>query len=188
MKKPILILLTLAVLVSTGWAQNAPKTMVVDMSALLRDYYKAKEDFAKFQSAVDSANEQIAMMQEEIQTVLEPVADLRARAQNENQQFTEDAAEEAARELASIQLDFNQRRESLVQFQQQTQQNLSNREQQIISLHMKMIRDVVTDYAEANGYDLVANRAVGVVFVRSSYDQTDAILAILNADAPADAG
>ncbi len=186
MKKTVLLILTMASLVTTGWAQTAPKTMAVDMTALLRDYYEAKQDFEKFQSAVDSANEQIAMMQEEIQTVLEPVQDLQARAVNENQQFTEDSAQQAAAELASIQADFNQRRESLVQFQQQTQQNLSNREQQIISLHMKRIRDVVTDYAETNGYEIVLNQAAGIVFVKDSFDKTTEILAILNADAPAE--
>ena len=186
MKKTLLLLPLLLGMTTAVFAQTAPKVMVVDMTQLLQNYYKAQEDFTKFQSAVNAANETIAEMREDIQTVLEPVPDLRSKAENSDGMFSEDAAREAAEELSRISIDFQQRRDNLVQYQQTTQQTLSQREQQIISLHMKQIRDIVSDYAQTQGFDMVMNKAVGVVFSISSLDKTQDILDILNADAPAD--
>lgn len=184
MKRSFTILLATLLLAGAAFGQAAPKVLVVDMASLLREYYKAREAFDKFESSVQSANEQLKTMRDEIQTILQPVPDLQARRDNKNKQFSDEAVQDAMKKLQEIQADVNTRQQALVEYQQKTQELLSQREQQIISLYVKEIRDVVGDYAQTKGIDVVLN-AANVVYTKDAFDGTKAVLAILNADAPA---
>ena len=188
MKKTILTLIAIASVATVGFAQSQPRVIVVNVNELLSGYYKAQEAFEKFQSSAQNYRDEVQMIVDEIERIAAPAQELEAIVQNRNKNFSEERVQEARQELQGILREVQQRRAELREFQVNSEHRLSQREQQIVSLHLKEIQDVVAEYAQAQGADLVLNTAAGVVYAKDSFDETDAVLAILNAAAPSDSG
>jgi len=199
MKRTLIITALMIGLINSGFAQSGPEIAVVNMSRLLGNYHKAQKDLQDFQVSVENANREIEIMRQELEELLEPVPELREKVETaqtimgggENMTPRSDEAviasgEEALAQLNSINQEFESRRERLLEYQKTTDENLSERRNSIVNRHLMFIRGVVSDYAEANNYDLVINETQGVIYSKDSMGITDAVLKILNADAPSE--
>lgn len=184
MIKQSLILAGLMVaLTATAVAQSSPRMITVDMGRLFSEYFKVQDAEAKFQSSVETANQEIQTNVETLQEMVQSFQDLQARAGNAT--LSEEARNEAAQRAGGMQQEIVAERQRINQFQQQTNNRLSQRRQAIINVHMQEIADVVSQYARDQGADLVLNTTGNfVVYANTSFDKTDDVLAILNADAP----
>lgn len=196
MKKSLFNSILLLGLVSLVLGQS-PSIAVVNMTDLLGGYYKAQQDLEEFSISVANANREIEIMRKELEDTLSPVPELRQKVEmaqaiiegGENTTPRSDeavisAGEEALAELNQINQNFEAKRQRLVEYQETTDTNLNERRNSILTRHLIFIRGVVSDYAEEMGYDLVVNTTQGVIYSVESMDITDAVMEILNADAP----
>ncbi len=196
MKKYLFNSLLLLGLVAFASGQS-PSIAVVNMTDLLGAFYKAQQDLEEFSISVSNANREIEIMQEELEDLLSPAPELRQKVEmaqaiiegGENTTPRSDeavisAGEEALAQLNQIQQEFEAKRRRLVEYQETTDANLNERRNSILTRHLIFIRGVVSDYAEEMGYDLVVNTTQGVIYSVESMDITDAVMEILNADAP----
>ncbi len=183
MKYPILITIALLSFFGSVHGQSNPPIATVDLGQLFNNYWKVAESQARFEDAVQKANEELEAMMAELQEADEEVGASIARANSP-------ALSESARETA--QAEAMQKREALIQreaevnqYGQTTNRSLSEERQRIIGAHLEEIRGIVQTVAEEKGFGLVLNVDGGqVVYAVDSLDITDDVAAVLNADAP----
>ncbi|MGJ3243539.1 MAG: OmpH family outer membrane protein [Opitutales bacterium] len=183
MKKSLLFFSLFVALSATLAAQSSPRMITVDMGRLFSEYFKVKDAEAKFQSSVETANQEIQSNVQTLEEMVQSFQNLQARAGNAT--LSEEARNQAAERAGGMQQEIVAERQRINQFQQQTNNRLAQRRQAIINVHMQEIADVVSQYARDQGADLVLNTTGNfVVYANTSFDKTDAVLDILNADAP----
>ena len=90
-------------------------------------------------------------------------------------------------QLVELQRQFNQAQQEALQYRQQQQQMLAERRQSIMQTQFNDIRQVVIEVAKDRGANLVfnvGNTSTAVLYSSDEFDATDAVLEILNQDAP----
>lgn len=185
MIKKSIAILALAASSLASVAQQAPKMIAVNMETLFQGFYEVKEAEKKFQTSIEAVNQELQDMATELQPQREEFQALVAKTRNEA--LTEEARQEAQAKAVELEGMLRQKQQEFGQFQQQQRQTLDLRRNEIVKQHVDKIREVVSQFAQSKGADLVVNTAEqGVVFVADSFDMTDAVLEILNADAPAE--
>ncbi|MEM9025979.1 MAG: OmpH family outer membrane protein [Verrucomicrobiota bacterium] len=186
--KTIVALILAAFSVSSAFAQQAPKTIAVNFDTLFQEFYEVKDALAKFQTSIDAVDKELQTMASEMQPQSEKLQELVAKSRNPA--MTDDARQEAEQEAVQLDQELRKRQQELGQFQQQQRQTLGLRRNEIRKQFVEKIREVVSQYAESSGAEMVVNIAPvggnvgGIIFVADAYDKTDDVLAILNADAP----
>ncbi|MEM7672295.1 MAG: OmpH family outer membrane protein [Verrucomicrobiota bacterium] len=186
--RTIVALILAAFSVSPAFAQQAPKTIAVNFDTLFQEFYEVKDALAKFQTSIDAVDKELQTMASEMQPQSEKLQELVAKSRNPA--MTDDARQEAEQEAVQLDQELRQRQQELGQFQQQQRQTLGLRRNEIRKQFVEKIREVVSQYAESSGAELVVNIAPvggnvgGIIFVADAYDKTNDVLAILNADAP----
>lgn len=184
MIKQTLAALVLAAATATAIAQEAPKMIAVNMETLFQGFYEVKEAESKFQTSIEAVNTELQDMAAEVQPEREEFQALVAKSRNEA--LTDEARQEAQQQAIALEAKLREKQQEFGQFQQQQRQTLDLRRNEIVKQHVDKIREVVTQFAQSKGATLVVNTAQqGVVYVADSFDMTDEVLAILNADAPA---
>lgn len=182
--------LVLALTSLAATARADVKVATVNMAELNIKYYKRAESQALL-------NKQEATAREEVQQRQEKLRSLNEEAQKLQAQFDPTLSESAQKSLrekaAAIKNEFDAAQEELKTFAQRRQvalREIVRREQQLIA---KDMQDAVTAVSAEGGYDIVldvsAVSATGyraVPFAKPEMDITAAVLARLNADAPAD--
>lgn len=186
MIKKAIALITLVSLASVSFAQQAPKMISVDMDRLFNEFYEVKQAEAALKTAIDEVRIEIAEMDKTAQPKGAAYEEQVARVRNEG--LTEEARREAAGKARELEIELRQFQQEKAQFEAQQNKVFSDRRNSIINQNLEKIRAVVSQYAESNGADLVVNSAdvSAFAFVSGSYDHTESVLAILNADAPAE--
>ncbi len=186
MKKTLLTLSLLLAAAGTAFAQSAPGTvMVVDMQRLFTEYWEVQDAQEKFDASVETARGEVQTMQQSLQADQQALEELQAKTQNPV--LSEEAKQAAMEELQTKFEEFQGKQREMQQTQQQLDQNLQARRQQIFNNFNEKIVGVVEQHAQDNGIDLVLNKVgSSVIFAADKFDGTDAVLDILNQDAPAE--
>ena len=186
MIKNAIALLALVSLAQLSHAQQAPKIISVDMETLFREFYEVKAAEAKLESAVSEVRTENEEMEATMLPTREAYDEQVARFRNEA--LTEDARREAGERARGLEAQLRQASQELGQFQAQQSQTLNQRRASISNQNLTKIREVVSQYAQSQGADMVVNstNVASFMYVDGLYDRTEAVLAILNADAPAE--
>jgi len=163
----------------------------VDGDRLFKDYYKAKEAIATLQTRKEGVVAQLENMMAEGEKEVEALKEIQERLNNPmlNDEAKAQVEQEAREKYEQI-----KRMQAEVQnFKVQSDRQMAQQQQTQRDFLFEQIKTVVVDYAKDNDIDLVfdASGAVliglpPVVNADERFDVTDDILALLNADAPAE--
>ena len=182
-----LTILTVAVLAAMSFPASAQtKLASVDLKKIFTSYWKTKQ-----------ANVALENRQTELRKEMKDMADGLDKAQTDYKQLLDQANDSALsaderdkrkQSAAAKAKEISTTKTTLEQFQRQAEAQLSDESQRMRGNLLTDIQKAVADKAKTAGYTLVVNAAnsEAFVYVSSSTDITDAVLAQLNAGAPID--
>ena len=184
MKNPIksLVAMTaLGALVAGASAQPALKIIVVDMAKIYDTHYKTLEQNAKIQADEQKAQDEVAKMNKEGQSVVDEYKALIEQANNPtaSQEAKTRAQGDAQKKLEDI-----QRRQNEVQvFIQNTRNSLGQRLGTFRSLMLEEISKIAVDVAKRKGATILLEKSgatnIGispVVYHDTAYEITDDVI------------
>ena len=176
-------------LCSLAAAQPALKVATVDMSRLLKDYYKSAEANTKLQEAGKKAEAQIEEMNKQGKELVEQfkALDEESKSLLKSQEARDKAAKDAKDKYDEI-----QRKDTEVKsFAANTQRALQQRIATTMQLLLEEIQKVAVDIAKKRGATVLLDSSgmsqLGIpslLYADSSYDITEEVLAEINKDAP----
>ena len=165
--------------------------MTVDVSTLYDNYYKTKEAGEKIQGRFDTAKAQLDEMIASGEVEVEAYKTMVEQAQNP---VLSNTAREDAERDADLQMEKIRTMQQEVQmFRQSTNNQLSQQQSTQRQFMLEEIKTVILEVAQEKGVDLVFDVSTGinvglpsVIYANPSWDSTDDVLVVLNADAPAE--
>lgn len=175
MKRTILA----AALAAASAAFAGTKIGTVDMQLLLRNH-----------SAYDRNKELLLSTEKDQRKQLEGMRDELEQIQEEGRKLADDlkspmlaqtAKEKSERELAGVQRRFVQLQAKMRDEAVRGQQQLADLEAKLIKAQAKDLKKIVSDFAKANGYDLVID-GTAAVYCADGYDVTDEVLKSMGVD------
>ncbi|MGA0164727.1 MAG: OmpH family outer membrane protein [Bdellovibrionota bacterium] len=161
-------------------AEKLRGVKVVDMGKLYSEYNKAKEAQDSFAASIEQAQKQMMAIQQEGLALGQELEELQAKANNKT--FTEEARAKFREEAENKGREIQQKYMELNSYKQQTDQAISQRQQSVVELHLKEIKEAVKKVALKQGATLVLNSTSSVLYSDDSYDITKEALSILNAN------
>jgi len=187
MKTVRLTVLTMLALCAMSFSAAAQtKLASVDLKKIFTGYWKTKQ-----------ANVALENRQTELRKEMKDMAEGLDKAQTDYKQLLDqandpalsaDEREKRKQSGAAKKKEIDTTRTTLEQFQRQAEAQLSDEGQRMRGNLLTDIQKAVADKAKAGGYTLVVNaaNAEAFIYVSSSADITEAVLAQLNAGAPID--
>ena len=175
MKKAIILAAMAAVLTAAAEMKFGTVNMV-DLVRLHPDHEKnrtlLKTTDSEYKAKVDAKQDE-----------LKEIADEGKKAQEDlqNPMLSASARAEAQKKLEGIQKRFLDGQQELRQMVTRFQSDLSELESRLIKLETEEVRAKIKAYAEANGYDFIADSTI-LAFAKESYDVTDEILKAMGVD------
>lgn len=177
MKTTIITLLAIFTLALGAHAQNSSLVLTVDVEKVLRESKRIQDALADLQREAQNAGAELERMQQQRQGLFEQARE--QHALSINPALTEDAKQKATDEIAKLEQQLIQLEESQVQFQQQTQQELSNRRNSILGTYFEELRQVVISLAEKKNASLVLNSNQAVLYSKEHLDITKEVQDLL---------
>lgn len=180
MKKLITIITASVVLTAGLFAQKAPIVGTVDVQRVLNDYSAFQSAVEKIRGSVAPVEEEIKKMQEKIQQIITEGREAETMAKNPA--ASESAVAEAQAKVAELQQQLQQEQVKLNQFRQQAQQLAQKGQKEDLAPLQEKAVEAVSVVAKDKGIDLVVAKN-NVIFADDSLEITDAVIAVLNAEA-----
>lgn len=180
MKKLITIITASVVLAAGLFAQKAPIVATVDVERVLNDYGDFQAAVEKIRGSVAPVEEEIKKMQENIQQIATKGREAETMAKNPA--ASESAVAEAQAKVTELQQQLQQEQAKLNQFRQQAQQLSQKGQQEDLAPLQEKAVEAVSLVAKDKGVDLVVAKN-NVIFADDSLEITDAVIAVLNAEA-----
>lgn len=180
MKKIITIIMASVVLTAGLTAQKTPVVGTVDVQRVLNDYSAFQTAVEKIRGSVAPVEEEIKKMQENIQQIITEGREAETMAKNPA--ASEAAIAEAQSKVAELQQKLQQEQVKMNQFRQQAQQLAQKGQQEDLAPLQEKAVAAVSTVAKDKGIDLVLAKNA-VIFADDSLEITDAVIAVLNAQA-----
>lgn len=183
MKKTLVTITAFIALTACALA-NSPKILTVNMGQLYEGYWKAQDAQEKFNSSVQTAQEEIQQMARDGEALVNQINKLQ-------EEFNSPAI--SAERKATVQQEIQQvaqliqnKQQEIQRFRAEQDQTLAQRRQTIINYNLQNIRETVASVAEAENADFIFNTdGLAVIYSKDSADITEKVLTKLNADKPA---
>jgi len=180
MKKLTIVLLASLFAAAGLFAQKSPVVATVDVQRVLNDYTEFKSAVEKIKGSVAPAQEEIEKIERNIRGIVEKGQ--AAEAKVNNPALGEEAREEAQAEFSELQQQLRQEQAKLQQFRQQAQAEAQKGQQEELQPLQEKAIEAVQQVAKDKGVDLVL-ASNNVVYADESLDISDAVIALLNAEA-----
>ena len=182
----IVIIAVTSLAVGAVSAQAQSKIASVDMKKLFDSYYKTKlaEDVLDQKKA--DARKSLKAMADGIQ---KEQADYKQLLDQANDQAISNDARDKLKQTANDKAEqFSADKTDFDKAQRRVEAELADQSQRMSANLIGEIQKAVSDKAKLGGYTLVVNSAniEGIIYVSSTIDITDTVLAQLNAGAPVD--
>lgn len=179
--KKLLTIVTASVLMTAALvAQKTPVVGTVDVQRVLNDYSAFQTAVEKIRGSVAPVEEEIKKMQENIQQIITEGREAETMAKNPA--ASESAVAEAQAKVAELQQKLQQENVKLQQFRQQAQQLAQKGQQEDLAPLQEKAVEAVSTVAKDKGIDLVLAKN-NVIFAADTLEITDAVIAVLNAQA-----
>ncbi|HEY1793370.1 MAG TPA: OmpH family outer membrane protein [Opitutaceae bacterium] len=193
MKKYLLSLATVLAFSATSLtshAQTQQKIMVVDLTKIFENHWKTKEQQAKLQTDAQKAQEQLAQITKDGNSLVAEFKEL--DEQSKNPTATTEAQGKAKADAQKKYEEIQQKHNEEQQFVQTTRQTLAQRYQTFKTLMLEDISKTATDISKQHGATVLLDKSgvtglgvSAVVYADPSLDITDEVMAEVNKDAPA---
>jgi len=179
--KKLTTLFLASIFAATGlFAQKTAVVATVNVERVLNDYTEFKSAVDKIKGSVAPAQEEIKKIEDNIRGIVEKGQ--AAEAKVNNPALGEEAREEAQSEVAELRQQLQQEQAKLQQFRQQAQAEAQKGQQEELQPLQEKAIAAVQQVAKDKGVDLVV-ASNNVVFADESLDISDAVIALLNAEA-----
>jgi outer membrane protein len=179
--KKLVTIITASLIVAAGLvAQKAPVVGTVDVQRVLNDYTVFQSAVEKIRGSVAPVEDEIKKMQEDIQQIITEGRE--AETMTKNPAASDSAKTEAQAKINELQQQLQQEQMKLNQFRQQAQQLAQKGQQEELAPLQEKAVAAVSTVAKDKGIDLVLAKN-NVIFADDSLEITDAVIAILNAQA-----
>lgn len=183
MKKTLFTISAFIALTACALA-NTPKILTVNMGQLYEGYWKAQDAQEKFNSSVQTAQEEIQQMARDGEALVNQINKLQEEANSPA--ISEDRKKVVIGEIQQIAQKIQQKQQEIQNFRAQQDQTLAQRRQTIINYNLQSIRETVATVAEDEKADFVFNTdGLAVIYSKDASDITQKVLVKLNADKPA---
>lgn len=164
-------------------ALAAPKILTVNMGQVYEGYWKAQDAQQKFNSTVQTAQEEIQQMARDGETLVNKFNEL--QQEMNSPAVSEDRKKQVQDQLVGIGQQIQQKQQEIQRFRVEQDQTLAQRRQTIINYNLQQIRETVAEVAAADKADLVLNTdGLAVIYSNDASDITKKVLDKLNADKP----
>jgi len=181
-------LLLISLMSSPAWAQNRIAT--VDLRKIFDNYWKTKQADAALKDRGADLEKDYKIMLDDLKKAKDEYQTLLTDANNQTL-----SVEEREKRKKAAEDKFKQIKESedtIAQYNRQARANIDEQKKRMRDRIVEEIRTTVNGKAKAAGYALVldttaenANNTPTVLYSNNENDMTDAVLAQLNAGAPA---
>ena len=167
-------------------AMAAALTAVAEMkvgTVNMVDLVRLHPDHDKNRTLVKTTDTDYKAKLDAKQDELKEIADEGKKAQSDlqNPMLSTQARADAQKKLEGIQQRFLSEQQDLRQMATRFQTDLSELESRLIKLETDDIREKISAYAKAHGYDFIADGSM-LAFSKESYDVTDEILKSMGVD------
>jgi len=167
-------------------AMAAALTAVAEMkvgTVNMVDLVRLHPDHDKNRTLVKTTDTDYKAKLDAKQDELKEIADEGKKAQSDlqNPMLSTQARADAQKKLEGIQQRFLSEQQDLRQMATRFQTDLSELESRLIKLETDDIREKISAYAKAHGYDFIADGSM-LAFSKESYDVTDEILKAMGVD------
>jgi outer membrane protein len=193
MKKTILSLVTVAAFALSSvaaHAQSSPKILVVDLAKIFDNHWKTQEQQAKLQADETKAQDQLAAITKDGNTLVEQFKEL--DEQSKNPTATAEAKAKAQADAQKKYEEIQQKHNEQNAFVQNTSNTLRQRFQTFKTLMIEEISKTAVEIAKKHGATFLLDKSgptlVGVsniLYSDPSLDITDEVMAEVNKDRPA---
>jgi Skp family chaperone for outer membrane proteins len=195
MNKTIITVVALATL-ALGYTASAQvasgRIVTVDLNKVFNDYYKTPIASAKLKETAQSYNKE---NEELVARYRKQIEELNAlREDQDKPEYTDQVRAEKRKKVQEKLGDTQKTERDIQDFRRTHQQELEKQTQRMRQNILKEVTEVISKEAKDAGYLYVfdksgntLNGVPGVVYSQETLDITDAILKILNRNAPADA-
>lgn len=180
MKKITTVIFASLICAAGLFAQKTPSVATVNVQRVLNGYIEYSTAVEKIRGSVAPVEEEMKKMQESIQELVAEGQEAQAKANNPA--LGEEARQEAAAKVSLLQTELQSQNQTLQQFRQQAQQLAQQGQQQDLQPLQQKALETVQQVAQDKGIDLVLPSNT-VVYADESMDISDAVIAILNAEA-----
>ncbi|MEW6155940.1 MAG: OmpH family outer membrane protein [Verrucomicrobiota bacterium] len=189
MKIRLVTVLALAVLTCSLHAQT--KIATINLKKAFDEYWRTKVSSAELQETTAEAEQDLRKLIERYQKANEAFRQL---VEKVNDSATSNEEREKLKTKGQVQAnDLKEMEREINDFLQGSRARIGNKQQRLRATLLGEINIVITTKAKAGGYDLVldtsgetGNNTPTVQYTNGKNDLTDAVLAELNANAPAD--
>jgi outer membrane protein len=182
-------LLLISLMSCPAWAQNRIAT--VDLRKIFDTYWKTKQADAALKDRQADLEKDDKTMRDDWKKAKDEYQSLLTDANNQTLSIEERDKRKKAAEDKFKQIKDSE--DAIVQYERQARANIDEQRKRMRDRIVEEIRTAVNGKAKAAGYALVLDTAAEsvnntpiVLFSNNENDMTDAVLALLNAGAPAD--
>ena len=180
MKKIVTILTASVIFAASLVAQKTPVVATVDVQRVLNDYTAFQTAVQKIRGSVAPVEEEVKKMQQKMQQIIAEGREAETMAKNPA--ASEAAVAEAQAKVNQLQQQLQQEQAKMNQFRQQAQQLAQKGQQEELAPLQEKAIEAVSMVAKDKGIDLVVAKN-NVIFADDSLEISDAVIAILNAQA-----
>jgi len=192
MNTKFLVTILLAAFACTAGAQQG-KVGIIDLRKVFDDYHKTKTADARLKDQAADLDKERKVMMEQYQKAAD---DYKAALDGANDQaVSADEREKRKKTAESKLLDIKKLETDIGQFDRQARSTLEEEQRKLRDRILGEIRGIINTKAKAAGYTLVVdsaaetvNKTPVVMYTNGENDLTAAVLADLNANAPASPG
>lgn len=195
MNKTLITVVALATL-ALGYTASAQvasgRIVTVDLNKVFNDYYKTPIASAKLKETATSYNKENEDLVARYRKEIEELNAL--REDQEKPEYTDEVRAQKRKKVQEKLGDTQKTERDIQEFRRTHQQELEKQTQRMRQNILKEVTEVIGKEAKDAGYLYVLDKSgntlngvPGVVYSQESLDITDAILKILNRNAPADA-
>lgn len=185
MKKTLVTITAFVALTLTALA-NSPKILTVNMGQLYEGYWKAQDAQEKFNSSVQTAQEEIQQMARDGEALVNEINKM--QQEYNSPAISPERKTALQQEIQGVAQKIQQKQQEIQAFRAEQDQTLAQRRQTIINYNLQNIRETVAAIAEAEKADFVLNTdGLAVIYSTDASDITQKVLTKLNADKPAGA-
>ncbi|MDR3316739.1 MAG: OmpH family outer membrane protein [Puniceicoccales bacterium] len=166
-------------LVACGKNCTQSKIVTVDMAKVYNKYARAERSKEQFQEAVEKAQGEMRAMLDEGVKMAKELQELREKMDNPS--LSETARTKFRKQADEVTEEIRKKEVEVNSFRQQTDRELMERREKLVTKHIEEIRTAAKSVAERRKVDLVLNTSgIEVIHAKSSMDITKDVIEEVN--------
>jgi outer membrane protein len=165
------------------------RMVVVDLNKIFNEYYKTPQASAKLKETADSFNKEHETLMDGYRKLVEEINKL--REEQDKPEYSAEIRDQKRKALTDKLADAQKSQREIEEYRRNHQKILEEQTQRMRMTILKEINEIIAKEAKDSGYQFVfdksgntLNGVPSIVYSQDSLEITDAILKVLNKNAP----